>query len=418
MKAIRKKALLASIIEFFVFSFVGISLVLMLFKVGFLAFPVIAFMWTFWGFNVLTFFIGIRIKWQYKISFAFLNLAAGFLLLGFLINFAQPVRNNTVHTVAVVISVVIGMLYILALILFVKNYWMPAKIEILRLLGKIPPETPLDVCKTKYPVLLVHGTGFRDRKIFNYWGEIPEILEEHGSAIFYSGHDAWANIEDAANQIVNSLNSVLAKTGSEKVNVIAHSKGGIDVRYAIAKLGVSDKIASLTMISSPNHGSKMVDSLCSIFGKKILKFCAFFINIWFRILGDKKPDFFKTTLQFRASFMEQFNKEIIDSPSIMFQSFAGKMKNPFSDIFMLLLNFVITFSDGENDGLVSVESARWGKFRGTIEGQGFFGISHPHEVDGYRTNPRIKESENLPSGSTTIRDFYIGLVRELKEIGM
>ncbi len=116
--------------------------------------------------------------------------------------------------------------------------------------------------------------------------------------------------------------------------------------------------------------------------------------------------------------MEDFNKKITDSPSVIYQSFAGKMKNPFSDIFMWLLNFVINFFDGENDGLVSVESAKWGNFRGVIEGRGFFGISHPHEVDGYRTNPKIKESENLPHGSKTIRDFYIGLVRELKEKGL
>ncbi|WP_191013764.1 esterase/lipase family protein [Treponema zioleckii] len=418
MKSLRKKALIASLIEFFVFSFVSFSLVLMLFHAGILAFPVIAFMWTFWGFNVFTFFVGIRIKWIYKISFAVLNFLVISLSIAFLINSSESVRNNTFYIAALVISILTGILYLLLSVFFVKNYWKPAKNEVLRLFGKIPPESLFDDCKTKYPVLLVHGTGFRDRKLFNYWGTIPEILEEHGSAIFYSGHDAWANIENAANQIASSLKIVLEKTGSEKVNVIAHSKGGIDVRYAIAKLGLSDKIASLTMISSPNHGLKTMDSLYSILGNRFFKFCAFFVNLWFRILGDKKPDFFETTQQFRASFMERFNKEIVDFPSIIYQSFAGKMKNPFSDIFMWLLNFVISFSDGANDGLVSVESAQWGKFRGTIEGRGFFGISHPHEVDGYRTNPEIKESENLPAGSKTIRDFYIGLVRELKDMGL
>ena len=340
------------------------------------------------------------------------------LLIAFLIIFSESDRNKTAYTVALIIAGVVGILYLLAIILFIKNYWTPVKDEILRLIGKIPPEPPLEDCKTKYPVLLVHGTGFRDRKFFNYWGAIPEILKEHGASIFYSGHDAWANIEDAANQIVCTLKSVLEKTGSEKVNIIAHSKGGVDVRYAISKMGAQDKIASLTMISSPNHGLKTMDSFYSIFGKKIFKFCAFFVNVWFKILGDKKPDFFMATQQFRSSFMEKFNSEIIDSPSIMYQSFAGKMKKPFSDIFMWFLNLVISFSDGANDGLVSVESARWGNFRGVLEGRRFFGISHPHEVDGYRTNPKIKESENLPSGSKTIRDFYIALVRELKEMGL
>lgn len=417
MKSVRKKALIAIIVEFFVFSFVGVSLVLMLFHAGILAFPVIAFMWTFWGFNVLTFFIGIEIKFRYKISFAVLNLLFVSLLITFLINSSGSTRNNTVHIVSIAISIVVALFYLIVSILFVKNYWKPAKDEILRLFGKIPAEVPLDDCKTKYPLLLVHGTGFRDRKLFNYWGLIPEVLEEHGATIFYGRHDAWANIEDAANQISTTLRNILEKTGSEKVNVVAHSKGGIDVRYAIARLGLSDKVASLTMISSPNHGLKTMDSLYSVFGKGIFKYCAFFVNIWFRILGDKKPDFYKATQQFCETFMEKFNDEIVDTPSILYQSFAGKMKNPLSDIFMWLLNLIIGFSDGDNDGVVSVESAKWGKFRGTIEGRGFFGISHPHEVDGYRTNPRLKENESLPSGSKTIRDFYISLVRELKDTG-
>lgn len=43
--------------------------------------------------------------------------------------------------------------------------------------------------------------------------------------------------------------------------------------------------------------------------------------------------------------------------------------------------------------------------------------SDPQEVDGYRTNPKLMEHEGLPSGSKTIRDFYINLVKELKEKG-
>ena len=275
-----------------------------------------------------------------------------------------------------------------------------------------------DECMTKYPIFLVHGTGFRDRKVFNYWGAIPKSLKKRGTSVFYSKHDAWANREDAAGQIVLGLEKALAESGAQKVNVIAHSKGGVDVRYAIAKLGVAEKIASLTMISSPNHGSKTIDTLFSLFGNGLFKFLAVFVNLWFKILGDKKPDFFTTVSQFRESETEKLNAEIQDNPKIPCQSFAGKMKSPFSDIFMWFLNAVIRICDGENDGLVTVESAKWGIFRGVLEGKGFFGISHPHEVDGYRTNPKLRENESLPAGSKTIRDFYINLVRELKEKGL
>lgn len=416
--SIRKAALVKCIYQFILFSIIGLALMFTLFHAAILALPVIAFMWTFWGFNFLTLITGVQFNNRYKISFALLNFFVIALLITFLIISSDPEEYEKVYTIAIITSICIGILYLLTIILFVKAYWKAVKIELLKLLGKeIPLEKHSELCKTKYPVLLVHGTGFRDRAFCNYWGGIPGLLEKHGASIFYSNHDAWANIEDAASQIADTLKTVLKETECEKVNIIAHSKGGIDVRYAISKLGLEDKIASVTMISSPNHGSKTLDKLFSIFGEWLFKFLAVFVNLWFKILGDKKPDFFRATKQFCSSYMESFNKEITDSPSILYQSFAGKMKNPFSDIFMCFMNFVMKFCDGENDGLVSVESAKWANFRGVIEGQKFLGISHAHEVDAYRTNPKIKEADGLPKNSKTIRDFYINLIAELKEKG-
>lgn len=429
--SIRKSALIKCIYQFILFSIIGLALMFTLFHAGILAIPVIAFMWTFWGFNFLTLITGVQFKKRYKFAFAFLNLAIIPSLFVFLITSPKPIiflmfsiktleapKDERLHTITTISSICLAILYLITIILFVKAYWKEVKNEALKLFGKeIPQEKHSELCKTKYPVLLVHGTGFRDRSFYNYWGEIPSELEKHGASIFYSNHDAWANIEDAASQITDTLKTVLEKAECKKVNIIAHSKGGIDVRYAISKLGLEDKIASVTMISSPNHGSKTLDKLYSIFGDWLFKFLAVFVNLWFKILGDKKPDFFKTTKQFCSSFMEGFNKEITDSPSILYQSFAGKMKNPFSDIFMCFMNFVMKFCDGENDGLVSLESAKWGNFRGVIEAQKFFGISHAHEVDAYRTNPRIKEADGLPKNSKTIRDFYINLIAELKEKG-
>ena len=52
--------------------------------------------------------------------------------------------------------------------------------------------------KTKYPILLVHGMGFRDRKILNYWGRIPKKLKENGNIIYYGEQEAHATIESTA----------------------------------------------------------------------------------------------------------------------------------------------------------------------------------------------------------------------------
>lgn len=44
--------------------------------------------------------------------------------------------------------------------------------------------------KLKYPVLLVHGMGFRDGKYINYWGRIPAKLEENGCKVYYGNQDS------------------------------------------------------------------------------------------------------------------------------------------------------------------------------------------------------------------------------------
>ena len=115
------------------------------------------------------------------------------------------------------------------------------------------------LCKTRYPVLLVHGMGFRDRKFFNYWGRIPKALENHGCKVFYGNQDANATVHDNAVMIQKSLDYALKESGSDKVNIIAHSKGGIDSRYMISSLGEYERVASLSTVDSPHHGSETVD---------------------------------------------------------------------------------------------------------------------------------------------------------------
>ena len=51
-------------------------------------------------------------------------------------------------------------------------------------------ENELDMCNTKYPILLVHGVFFRDNKYFNYWGRIPKTLEMRGAKIYYGEHQS------------------------------------------------------------------------------------------------------------------------------------------------------------------------------------------------------------------------------------
>jgi len=267
-------------------------------------------------------------------------------------------------------------------------------------------------CDTKYPIMLIHGTGFRDRKFLNYWGRIPAALEKQGAKLFYGHQDSWGSIEYNAKILKDNLEKIVAETNCEKVNIIAHSKGGVEARYLISSLGMEGRIASLTTIATPHHGSKTIDILCKL-PKWLYKIAAFFTDLFFRMLGDKKPDFYTASRQFRTIHMKGFNEENPDASSVYYQSYAAVMKSPFSDFFLFWPSLFVGLIEGENDGLVTPVSATWTNFKGILRGTTRRGISHADEVDTRRMNFTKKTSEN---GVSDIRNFYIGVVAGLKQM--
>ena len=56
-----------------------------------------------------------------------------------------------------------------------------------------------------YPVLMVHGMGFRDHKYLNYWGRIPSKLEGAGCRVFYGNQDSNAAIETNAKVLADRI---------------------------------------------------------------------------------------------------------------------------------------------------------------------------------------------------------------------
>ena len=232
-----------------------------------------------------------------------------------------------------------------------------------------------DICKTKYPIMLIHGTGFRDYKHINYWGRIPKALENHGATVFYGLQDSWGAVEINALIIKENITRVLKENACLKINLIAHSKGGLDARYLISSLGMADKIASLTTIATPHHGSKTMDIFCRL-PVPVFRVSAIFVNSWFRLLGDKRPDFFRSSRAFSTKEMENFNEQNPDSEGVFYQSYAAVMYNSMSDIFMSVPHFIIKRIEGENDGLVTVTSARWTNFQEVLKGASARGISH------------------------------------------
>lgn len=264
----------------------------------------------------------------------------------------------------------------------------------------------------KYPVLLVHGMGFRDNKFVCYWGRIPKIYESLGCKVYFGNQDSNATTETNARVLANKIEQILKETGAEKVNIIAHSKGGMDSRYAITHLNMANKVASLTTLSTPHNGSKTMDILMK-FPHPIIRFGCFFVDIWFKILGDKHPETFKVLLSFTTSKAKEFNSLTPDKKEVFYQSYAFVMENFSSDIFMWFPSFVVNALEGENDGLLTPEAVKWGEFKGVFKSESKRGISHCDEVDMRRRRFTKKKGENL----SDITDLYKNVFFDLKAKG-
>lgn len=228
----------------------------------------------------------------------------------------------------------------------------------------------------KYPIVLLHGFMGWDQVFFlDYFYHIRKALEEDGFTVFTPQVNPVSSIETRAKELAPLLDRIFEETGAEKINIIAHSMGGLDARYLIAH-GYGDRIASLTMVGTPNHGTPVPDLVFKVFGTKNPLFKAFeFIAAGFLGKGHFKPSEMslrENLWNLSRDFLEDyFNLYYLDNPNIYYQSYAGVSSIggfQTGDVLdILLAPFVPAFKLGErSDGLVPIESAKWGRFRGIV----------------------------------------------------
>ncbi len=265
------------------------------------------------------------------------------------------------------------------------------------------------VCKTKYPLLLVHGVFFRDFDHFNYWGRIPAELEKNGATIYYGEHNSAAAVNDSALELEKRIKEIVQQTGCGKVNIIAHSKGGLDSRTAIATTSARQYVASLTTINTPHRGCEFADYLLGEIPQKQQEMIAKQYNTVAAKLGDKNPDFLAAVYDLTSEKCRERNEIIHNDPDIYYQSVGSVMNEASSGQFPLNFTYrLVKYFDGENDGLVGIDSFNWGSSLQMVrlEKKGR-GISHGDMIDLNR--------ENLKG--LDIREFYVQLVSDLRERG-
>ncbi|CAM1501041.1 Fc.00g102030.m01.CDS01 [Cosmosporella sp. VM-42] len=223
----------------------------------------------------------------------------------------------------------------------------------------------------KHAIVLAHGLlGFSKLQPLpylpplHYWHGITTALTAAGCTVITASVPPSSSIQDRAAALLADITAQVPEGAT--VNIIAHSMGGLDARYMLSCLRPRKfDVASLVTVATPHRGSAFADYLLD--EKTAIIHLPKLYSIMERI-GLGTGGFEQLTRHYATN---TFNPSTPDDPSVRYFSYGALIPTP-----PLLSPFrqshaVISEAEGPNDGLVSVESSRWGDYKGTL-----IGVSH------------------------------------------
>lgn len=267
-------------------------------------------------------------------------------------------------------------------------------------------------CATKYPIVMAHGMGASAEilGIVDYWWGIPDALRGEGAKVYITSVNGMDSTRNKAVSFKNQFMQIKALTGAAKLNIIAHSHGTIYTRDAISNLGLSPYVASYTSIAGPHRGSAIADVIIGIVPDSLEWLVGDTLDfVYAFIFGDTNPNSLENGYNLTRPYMQNvFNPNTPDKAGIYYQSWAAKAKISCPNLFLEPTWLVLLAYEGDNDGLVSVNSAKWGTFRG-IQSAAWYspGCDHFNIVDQVFG---ITPGFDAPG-------FYVDVVKDLKGKG-
>ena len=174
---------------------------------------------------------------------------------------------------------------------------------------------------------------------------IPERLQSLGIAVHRLSVPPTGSIQKRAAALAEGIRSIDA----DRVNIIAHSMGGLDARFAISLLGLHDRVAILVTVGTPHLGTPVADRLMGANGE-LGGIGRFLERIGINALAELTTE-----------NMALFNRKVKNVDGVRYgcvvtRATKGKrlpllLRRPHAQLQAMGL---------ENDGLVSVASQRWG----------------------------------------------------------
>lgn len=280
---------------------------------------------------------------------------------------------------------------------------------------------------TQYPIVFVGGIDGRDA--FD-WNEalLEKVRTTTGARVLHARLPGWASTQERANALFRTLLGVDA----EKVNLICYAVGGMDCRYMVSPAGLfasddpmageaAGRVASITTVATPHRGTEVATAALSLATDEVA-------GDILRTLTGSSDVLDETLRALTPEEMRAFNERVGDAEGVFYQSYAGVSHvlgqaliptsdeidracvgadneplfdrhddtyDAMSEPLWVTAPFAVRAESeggqdigGPSDGMVSVESAKWGAFRGCIPADhydviGQFGDEGPDPRTGF-----------------------------------
>jgi triacylglycerol lipase len=228
-------------------------------------------------------------------------------------------------------------------------------------------ETP----KLDAPIVLIHGLCGYDRiaafgrTLKDYFPGIREKLEAAGNRVLVPRLSLTRGVEARAAELKRFLER---RVPTGPVHLIGHSMGGLDARYMISRLGMAERVKSLTTVGTPHRGTAFADWGVNRFGRLLAPF--------FQFLGMSYQAFIDLT----TAACRRFNATVPDMPGVRYLSVAGLCSREWMGPEWWLPAGIVSKAEGPNDGVVSVASAIWGEHTDVWEGDHLNLVNWPNRI--------------------------------------
>jgi triacylglycerol lipase len=234
------------------------------------------------------------------------------------------------------------------------------------------------------PIILHHGLF----GVGSFKG-IDRAIADAGYPAFVSTVHPTAGIEKRARQLQQWILSIVPRFHGKRAVLIAHSMGGLDARYMLSHLGMAEHIDSLLTISTPHRGSPYADWCAQHLGRKLRGF-----EVVRRFGLDMDG-----VLDVTTDRCARFNRETPDVPGVRY--FSVSISCPWRELpaFGIPSWYIVQRADGDNDGLVSINSARWANHLATWRTDHWRAINQRYGIAA------IKAGDISPE--------YLGLIRDI-----